>query len=286
MSAVSGGALANVLTTNDVATTASTASGGTSSSHSSGGSSGGGGGSAAISDREQYYRIYKAVAQVLGIPMNAKIAAMAFKNRQPGSGFLSLVKKFDKNYLKTDDFKKNAASFVKKWNEYFPYQKVDFNDMKRFVRGDWNADRMDLFMQSTAAFKKAYPYFRAGIDDPSTYAAHERGLTNSLAAAGLGQLTDRRKELFHKLNMTPTEVDQRIEELVTGHDATDLMYGAQRPTGTQAGVNDYIFNTPGSMVRRQVLQEALKGQQGLNQSKISGSTIKRDSRTDKLQVSI
>ncbi len=255
---------------------ASTASGGT-----------GGGGGGGSGEREQYYKIYRAIAQVLGIPFNTKIAALAFKNRQPGSGFLALTRKLDPKYLRTNDFKNRAASYVAKWNEILPWRKVDYNDMKRFVRGEWSTERLEQYIMTRPAFKKAYPYFEYGKDDFRTYLAHEQALRTSFASAGIGDLTRRRQELFHKLDMTPSDVDQRIEELISGHDALDMMYGNRRQPEPRGGrVDQYIFNTPGNLQRRMLLQSAVKIQQGFNQSEETAAQVRRDERGRIIQTGI
>lgn len=248
-----------------------------------GGNGGGGGGG--TSDKDQYYMIYKAVCQQLGIPLNKKVAAMAYKTRQPGSGFLSLLKKFDPNYLKTDDFKNRAAEFVAKWKEILPWVKVDYNDMKKFVRGDYNTDRTEQVIMRTKAFKKAYPYFEYGKDDFRTYQAHDTALRNNFAAAGLGEYGKHQQEVFHRLDMTDAEVEQRIEELTTGHGAVDMMFGNDQIRGTKRR-DDYIFNTPGNLARRRILQDAVKSQQQLNQSQIAGAQLRRDERGKIIQTGI
>jgi len=253
--------------TKPVDTVASTATGGTSGSSGSSGSS-------AVNDQVQFYQIYKAIAQVLGIPFNKKIALMAYKNRQPGSGFLALTKKFDPNYLHTSDFKNNAAQYVAKWKEMLPGRKVDYNDMKRYVRGDFSTDRIEQVIMKTKAFKKAYPFFRYGDQNVATYRAYQGHLKNVLAGSTLGPMTKRREEMFFKYDMDPGELDQRVEEFIGGSSALDMMLGNNQKKGG-ARADEYLFSTPGNIARRAILKQAVETQTGLNRSTQAGSSLQR-----------
>lgn len=276
---LSGSAQANKLITpsDDVNKTAGSAQGGSG----GGGGGGGGGGSSAADEKEQFYQVYRAVCQVLGIPLNAKVAAMAYKNRQPGSGFLSLVKKFDKNYLKTGDFKNNAAQFVAKWNEMLPGRRVDYKDMAKFVRGDWSNDRMDQFIMKTKAFKKAYPFFRPGDHDPVQYRQYDRAATRILNGPGM-PVTRAQKRMFFDYDMTPQELEANVEAFIGGSQALDLMFGGQQKTGN-ARMNDYIFAKPGNLARRALLKQAVETQAGFNQSDIASATVMRDESTRRIK---
>jgi len=265
-------ALGNVLTRNeDVANTAAGASGGSPSGPGSGG----------VNDREQYYRIYRAVCQVLGIPLDSKVAAIAYKNRQPGTGFLSLVKRYDKNYLKTNEFKSDAAAYVAKFTEMLPGRRVDLKDMARFVRGDWGNERVEQYIMSTKAFKKAYPYFRPGDHSAPMYRKYDLATDTIIQGAFGHNATETQKRMFFDYDMTPAELQAATEDFITGSKSLDMMFGSDQKTG-DARVNDYILQGPGNIARRALLKQAVETQGGFNKSSSAGAALSRDESTRRI----
>ena len=260
---------------NDNNSTASTASGGNYAGKS------GGSTSKAITDRERYMQIYKAVAQVLGIKFNTKIANLAFKNRQPGSGFLALTRRLDKNYVKTAEFKSNASSFIARWQQYFPNQPVNYAELKRAVRGGYTSDQYDQLIQKTAAFKAAYPFFKPGVNDVQKYQAYDKTFTNLMQSSFNQAPTMRQRELFFKYDLTPAEVQSRADELTTNAPAAQWMFGNKIGQGEQLQ-NAQLFDEPGSNQRRSTFQNALKINENFNQSQEASAAFSKDNQTNKL----
>ena len=260
---------------NDNNSTASTASGGNYAGKS------GGSTSKAISDKERYMQIYKAVAQVLGIKFNNKIANLAFKNRQPGSGFLALTRRLDANYVKTAEFKSNASSFIARWQQYFPNQPVNYQELKKAVRGGYTSDQYDQMIQNTAQFKAAYPFFKPGVNDVQKYQAYDRTFTNLMQSAYQQAPSTRQRELFFKYDLTPAEIQQRVDEMTTNAPAAKWMFGDQIGRGEQLQ-NQQLFDEPGSAARRSTFQNALKTQEGFNQSQDATAALSKDNNTQKL----
>ena len=167
-----------------------------------------------------------------------RIMAVAAKQELPTSVFLSILRRYDPRYVRTDEYKSRAADATKLWKQYYPKAGHAPNGLVTgFARSGKNGAWLLQRLQQTKAYKRDYKYMdvaeaagsQAG-SDPGAYRTYRDALNASYqnflgrAATPLEQ-----KMMFHS-GMTDAEFGAALANVFGGTGSFQWATGMKPPT--------------------------------------------------------
>jgi hypothetical protein len=248
----------------------------------SAGTEGGPTGSAGgVSEREQFFRIYRAVYYALGLKPNTKVMNRGFAQKLPGSSFLIMIRREDKRYVRTNEFLNRAVGYLKQWQLYFPQRKFEIGEMLKYVKGDWSSDRIDWYIRTrTKAFRELYPYANLNTDIV-TYQKYQQALDRYTTDYYGRTSNDDEKQMWFKAGLTPSELEQRASQLVPLKETYQWMTGQAPKT---AEFNQAMFGGENSQARRDKLIRAATLQKSIVGSTGATAGLVRDEKTQRATI--
>jgi hypothetical protein len=259
------------------------------SGHSSGGSSGSSASKKASTAaaqlaqrRVQYTEAYKAwyltiygkdAAKYWKDPSVQKQVKAALAGKYPASlsDFSTMVRRYDKNYLKSDEAVNNMNAATGALQDLFPGQ--DTASLSQLVeqsaRLGWNADTLKQNVMQTEMWKKNYAYYaESGMSNPAQYQQYKTTFEQIMAQNGL-PFDANMEELFFSSRITPQDFSSNWDMYKQGNPSLDWFRG-QGLSGTETQAA--LFNQPVNNYQAQAFTEQPPTPADMNQkSKVASA---------------